>query len=72
MLLLIHRHLHETAKTTKNQGNITPIKKYSKLPVTDTKKWKFMNVHELAEKIFKITVPKMLREQQENTDKTIL
>lgn len=50
----------------KIQGNMFPPKKYSKPPVTGPTE---MEIQELPDKEFKINVPKMLKQLQENTDK---
>ena len=57
----------KTSGITKHQGIVRPPKEHGKLPGTLPKE---MGTHELANKEFKIIVPKMLRELQENTDKT--
>ena len=50
----------------KNQEDMIPPKKHSKLPITDLKE---MEKHELPSKELKIIVLKAPRELQENTDK---
>lgn len=61
----MNRHLHRTTVIMKNQGNRTPSKEHSKLPVTDKKA---MEIHELPDREFKIIVLKTLREMKEIDD----
>lgn len=62
----MHRYIPKAIEFMKNQQNMTPLKKHSKLPVTNPKE---TEIHELSYKEFKITVLKMLRELVENIDK---
>ena len=50
----------------KNQGNMTPPKDHDNFLVTDPND---MEIYDLPNKEFKITVLKMLRELKGNTDK---
>ena len=43
LLLQMHRRLCKATGIMKNQGNMTPSKKHSKMPVTDPKKWSYRN-----------------------------
>lgn len=61
----MNRQLHRTTGIMKNQGNRTPSKQHSKLPVTDNKA---MEIHELPDREFKIMALKMLREMKEIDD----
>lgn len=53
------RQLCKATGVTKNQGNMTLQKEYSKFPVTDLKE---MEMHELSDKEFKVIGLNILRE----------
>lgn len=59
----MHRHIHKPRRIMKNEGNTTPPKEHSKLPLTDPKE---MEIQELLDKGFKIILLKILRATREH------
>lgn len=57
----MHRYLCKYTGITKNQGNMTPPKLYSKPPATGIEE---MEIQEFPNKEFKIIVIKILRKLQ--------
>lgn len=62
----MHRHLCRATGIKENQGEMIPLKEYSKPPPHGPKE---METQELPNKRFKINVLKILRELQENISK---
>ena len=65
MHLQMCRHLHKATRITKNQETLTPPKEHGK-----SSNWsQDVKIQEMSHRAFKIIIPKMLRELQQNTDK---